>query len=62
MTYCLSRCSSIALSETEAKVAVEFGGGGRGPEGLGAVGLGAEGLDAAGALIAAGLASPTLNS
>lgn len=61
-TYCLSRCSRITLSETEARVAVESGGGGLGPAGRGAEGRGAEERGAAGGLLAPGLASPTLNS
>ena len=57
-TYCLSKCSKIVLSEAEANMAVELGGGGFGPEGRETV----RGRGAAGGLIAAGLASPILKS
>lgn len=58
VSYCLSRCSSISVSEAEARVAVELGGGGLGAEGPGPAG----GRGAAGGLTVAGLASPSLNS
>lgn len=48
----------MVLSEAEASVAEELGGGGFGAEGRETAG----GRGAAGALTAAGLASPTLKS
>lgn len=57
-THCLSKCSKMVLSEAEASVAEELGGGGFGAEGRETAG----GRGAAGALTAAGLASPTLKS
>ena len=58
VSYCLSRCSNISVSEAEARVAVELGGGGLGAEGRGPAG----GRGAAGGLTVAGLASPSLKS